>query len=327
MSSQHDSIGSALAAVPADDRDTWVRMAFALKSELGDEGFDLWNEWSRQSPSYRERDARAVWKSIKSQGGIGIGTLYAVAKEHGWTGTAQRSPTQTRDQREVRKSAEAAERARLAAGAAAAAQLAERMIQEATMDNHAYLTGKGFPEAQGWVLDDKLLIPMHDERTGDLVSLQSIDAMGGKRFLKHGRASRATYRLGRHVRRWYCEGYATALSIQAALWHLYQRNEIVVCFSASNLEKVTRRGGIVIADHDLWTCSRCKPRHRWDAPWGETECPVCGFRNPSPPAGERHARHTGERFWTPPEPGDANDFAAKHGTEALASALRELLQH
>ena len=325
---QHESIASALAAVPPDERDTWVKMAFAVKHALGDQGFDLWDAWSQTAgDSYNARAALATWKSAKAEGGVTAGTLYAVAKEHGWTGTAQRSPAQTRDQREARKSAEAVERARLAAGAAAAAERAERFLTEATMDTHGYLDAKGFPEAQGLVLDDKLLIPMRDERTGELISLQFIDADGGKRFLAHGRASGAVLRLGRSAQRWYCEGYATALSVQAALRLLYRRDEIVVCFSASNLEKVTRRGGIVIADHDFWICSKCKPRHRWDAPWGETACPVCGSDRITPPAGERHARHTGQRFWMPDEPGDANDFAAKHGNEALASALRELLQH
>ena len=57
-------IAEALSWVPADDRETWVRMAMAVKSELGEDGFDVWNRWSRGADSYCERDARAVWRSV-----------------------------------------------------------------------------------------------------------------------------------------------------------------------------------------------------------------------------------------------------------------------
>ena len=34
---------AALYSIPAEDRDTWVQMGMAIKSELGDGGFDLWD--------------------------------------------------------------------------------------------------------------------------------------------------------------------------------------------------------------------------------------------------------------------------------------------
>lgn len=88
MSTQ-DEIRSALFAVPAHDRATWVRMAMALKCELHEAGADLWLEWSRTDSSYNERDARAVWKSIHAGGGITIRTLFAEARRHGWTSPAK----------------------------------------------------------------------------------------------------------------------------------------------------------------------------------------------------------------------------------------------
>ena len=82
-----DTLRAALYSISPEDRDTWVEIGMAIKSELGDGGFDLWDGWSRQSDRYKAADARAVWRSIKQRnGGITIGTLYHMAKEHGWAG-------------------------------------------------------------------------------------------------------------------------------------------------------------------------------------------------------------------------------------------------
>jgi len=41
-------IESALAFIPADERSTWVSMAMAVKSELGDSGYPIWDQWSQK---------------------------------------------------------------------------------------------------------------------------------------------------------------------------------------------------------------------------------------------------------------------------------------
>jgi len=82
-STSQNDIWSALNAVPADDRETWVKVGMAIKSELGDSGFSLWDGWSQSADNYSERAARDVWRSIKG-GSIGIGTLFHIAKENGW---------------------------------------------------------------------------------------------------------------------------------------------------------------------------------------------------------------------------------------------------
>jgi len=77
-------IYEALSFIPAHDRDIWLKMGMAIKSELGEAGFDVWNNWSQQDNSYSARDARDVWKSISFDGGITIGTLFYEAKANGW---------------------------------------------------------------------------------------------------------------------------------------------------------------------------------------------------------------------------------------------------
>ena len=52
--------------------------------ELGEAGFDIWDEWSQQDASYNERDARATWKSVSPNGRVTIGTLFHMAKMNGW---------------------------------------------------------------------------------------------------------------------------------------------------------------------------------------------------------------------------------------------------
>jgi putative DNA primase/helicase len=87
-----ERISAVLFSIPPDDRDLWVRMGMAIKSELGDEGFEIWDAWSRQSDRYNERAARDSWRSFKPNGGIGAGTLFREAASYGWrdNGTYQK---------------------------------------------------------------------------------------------------------------------------------------------------------------------------------------------------------------------------------------------
>ena len=90
---EHQRIHSALSFVPADRRDIWLKMGMAIKSELGDPGFGIWDDWSQQADSYKPNDARDVWRGIKPGGGVKIGTMFHEAKVNGWQddSTYQRS--------------------------------------------------------------------------------------------------------------------------------------------------------------------------------------------------------------------------------------------
>ncbi len=84
MMADIERIRQALHFTPASDREHWVRMGMAIKSELGDTGFDVWEGWSQQDESFDTRAARDVWKSIRAGGKVTIGTLFHEAKQHGW---------------------------------------------------------------------------------------------------------------------------------------------------------------------------------------------------------------------------------------------------
>ena len=343
-----DTLRAALYSISPEDRDTWVEIGMAIKSEMGDGGFALWDGWSRQSDRYKAADARAVWRSIKQRnGGITIGTLYHTAKENGWQGEApvKTAPSaEEKRQRAEAKRREAEERKRREADAAAKA---EAMLMEAEYVDprarrarngrqsdevpsaHPYLVAKGFAQQGGLVLDGNLLVPMRHYQAYERVqSVQMIGPDGSKKYLPGGKASEAVYKIGKGAERYYCEGYATALSVMAALKRLYrdQHCEVWVCFSAGNIPNVakSRRRSMVIADHDWWRCPKKECRAKWD--YESKRCPSCGSSGVTEPAGEKHAKQTGLPYWMPPDVGtDANDWYQKHGVKALADALRGMV--
>lgn len=296
------TIADALRCVPSDDRDQWVRMGMAVKNELGESGWTVWADWSETASNYNERDAKAVWRSIKAAGGIGIGTLFKLAKDHGWGGT---EPIFTPEQiaakraaraREDREQAEAKERAYRAAEKRAAA-----IVAQCKTDTHPYLAAKGFAEERGLVHGAALLIPMRSLDNKRVLSVQQIWKEGDafkKKFLPNGRARGAIFSLGNGASTWLVEGYATGLSVRAALASLYQRARVVVCFSAHNLSHVAGQltgPRYVVADHD------------------------------TSKAGEKAAQATGLPWWMPPDlDTDANDFHARYGVRNLAMKCNEL---
>jgi hypothetical protein len=78
---------AALKAVPSDDYHAWIRVGLALKHVFGDDGFDIWLEWSRKSSRFRnEEDCRDKWRGFKPLGRVGLGTIFHMAQERGWNG-------------------------------------------------------------------------------------------------------------------------------------------------------------------------------------------------------------------------------------------------
>jgi len=88
-------ISEALHYIPADDCDVWLKVGFALESELGPRGRVLWDQWSANCPhKFNPRDQQYTWNSFKRDG-VGIATLFHHAKQYGWqsktNGTSQPS--------------------------------------------------------------------------------------------------------------------------------------------------------------------------------------------------------------------------------------------
>jgi len=177
-----------------------------------------------------------------------------------------------------------------------AAKKAGWIMHNAKCDTHPYLASKGFPNDKGWVWEGKLVIPMRIN--GELVGCQLIDQDGGKKFLYGQQTKGATAGFDTKGRVILCEGYATALSVRAALKHAKMRYNIVVCFSAGNMAEIASRypDCFVIADND------------------------------ESGTGQRVAKKTGKPYWISPLVGeDANDYMKRVGVDEFSLILSELL--
>jgi putative DNA primase/helicase len=66
-----------------EDRDGWLKVGMALSHQFrgGEEGFELWTAFSRQSAKFDARNQRQVWKSFSNKpGGIRFATLLKAAQ-------------------------------------------------------------------------------------------------------------------------------------------------------------------------------------------------------------------------------------------------------
>jgi putative DNA primase/helicase len=141
-----------------------------------------------------------------------------------------------------------------------AAQRAYTTLKAAKSAKHDYLHLKGFPDLEGLVLEDSLLVPMRNVVTNTLQGYQRIFWDEGnrkweKKMLLGMRARNAVMFMGDRKAEevWLCEGYATGLSIVHALRSVGLKASVVVCFSASNMVAVADQIGgqrYIFADND-----------------------------------------------------------------------------
>lgn len=141
-----------------------------------------------------------------------------------------------------------------------AAERADITLRSAKMATHPYLIIKGFPEMEALVLDNKLLIPMRNVVTNKLQGYQQIywdepNRRYEKKMLPGMRAKNAVLYMGERgaTEAWLVEGYATGLSVHAALRSVGLKASVVVCFSASNMVAVAdqiKGKRFIYADND-----------------------------------------------------------------------------
>ncbi len=187
-----------------------------------------------------------------------------------------------------------------------AAQRASELLRNAKPQEHNYLHRKGFPDAQGFVAaDGALLIPMRNLITNNVQGVQVIrwdeEARSFTKKMSPGmKAKGAVFRMGDKTapEAILCEGYATGLSIIAALRSVGLRASVLVCFSAHNLEFIApqvKGRAYVFADHD------------------------------ASGTGEKSAKATGLPYCMSPVMGeDANDLHARAGLFAVCKLLMEV---
>ena len=264
----YDEVRTALSYIPTPSSySDWYPMAFAIKDALGENGKDLWHDWSRQGDNYNARVAEATWKAAKPKaGGITVATLFKQARDHGYR-PDKPAAVLTPEQFEQRALETATKNEIFDASDAvryqAAAKLAHTIWRNskaltAADLSHPYLQNKGIQDLTAvagirinrYQGQNKLVIPVYlrDEQTGktELVNLQQIDEHGTKRFLYGGQKSGGYAILnGTHADMkegfYLAEGYATAASV-----HLATGKPVVIAFDAGNLPIVAAR----IAERD-----------------------------------------------------------------------------
>jgi len=249
MSATHTVRGAsqildALRFIPADERDTWLRIGMAVKSELGDSGFSIWDYWSQTDTSYNERDARDVWRSIKP-GAVQIGTLFHIAREHGYMPDRQAPARPTPEKQPPPEQ-------RSNTGKYAAEIWLRADCSDDAVSGHEYAISKGISHAggagratvTGRVVGqnaDCLVIPIRNIETNKLVGLQCVNERGVKQTF--GQVSGHGLLLGNTLDKnlhWFvAEGWASSYSM---VFHHYGGNACCTAsFGKGNLDTVAHK--------------------------------------------------------------------------------------
>lgn len=232
--------------------------------------------------------------AVKFMGNFGFCQEHSTMQEVAvWRAEGESQAAIERVQQVAQQAAQETERKQREAAAKAA-----QMLAESELLTHPYMAAKGFPDERVNVLDGVMLVPMRVGR--DLVGAQQITAEGGKKFLFGQRSSMAEFVMtagqdGVHV---VCEGYATGLSVRAALATLRRPYYVHVAFSAGNMKKIAQAlpSGLAIADNDA----------------SET--------------GEKTCKEIGWPYWMSDTVGeDCNDYHQRRGLFALAQGLQKML--
>lgn len=180
----------------------------------------------------------------------------------------------------------------------AAAERAEWILSQCSLETHPYLEAKGFKDerANVWSDGNRLAIPMRVGR--QIVGCQLIDPDGGKKFLFGQRTRGAAFVIDARGQNVLCEGYATALSVRAALAALKRQYTLFVCFSANNMKAIAKTlpSGFIVADNDASL------------------------------TGQRVAQDIGWPYFLPPDVGqDFNDYHRATSLFKVSQALRQAM--
>lgn len=300
-----DRVKDALQFISSDDRGKWVSIGMAIKSEFGDLGRSIWDEWSRQSEKYNEKSASSVWKSIKSTGGVTLGTLYHEAKSNGWADDGEYKKPSKKELEAIKEQSRkrAEHEAQLVSKAHREAAIkAKAIVLSCRQDKHAYMDSKGLGDVLVFVwqraeYDPVMVIPMRED--GRLTGCQLINIDGKKKFLPGQKSSMSEYVIGTEGSDWFVEGYASGISLMMAIDKLNEKYRIHVCFSAGNMIKIAKccAKGFVCADND------------------------------ESGTGEKAAKEIGFPYWIKQGTGDINDFHQEVGLFRLSQNIRKFLHN
>lgn len=334
---EFDRVQAALLYIDPRPDDIWRRVGMGLKDEFGEDGWPIFDGWSRRTDNYDERQNRARWRSFKSGAGITIATVFGMARDGGWrddasglaSTTARATPAHPACQFSSAERANADPAVMEAVRIAGALWAAGKAMDAST----PYSARKGIPptdalrqigaaEAEAIIgrrpsgsagpLDGTcVLVPIHQ---GDrLASVQLIDGGGRKHFLKGGAVAGGWWAArplpegdGAGLKLLIGEGVATVASaIEAtdAIGLAALMNSNIPAVAITMRERYPRAEIVVLADLDKKTGEPDSYAVR------AAEC--LGGTLAVPRFGEGPA----------PDRKDFNDMARVHGLDAVQTAI------
>ena len=262
--SNKEEIRNALSYIDSNDRTTWVRMGAAIKTELGEDGFEIWDSWSESGSSYNSSTAKSTWKSIKPNF-INIGSLFYEAKNSGYVHDPKNFTPISNEELEKRQ----IERERAEIKAREERQQKESIAKDKAqyiwansnaLISHEYLDKKGLDTNlySDFLKVDRygnLLIPAN--QNDEIFALQRIKPNGEKFFGTDSAISGSSFLIGNYEEAEekglvLTEGFATGASIYEATG-----KPVLVVFAAFNLVVVAEKlkntnfEKIIAADNDV----------------------------------------------------------------------------
>lgn len=73
----------ALRTIPADERSQWLKIGAGLKGSFGENGWAVFDEWSKTSSKYDAEANRKTWDSLETTKTT-VATVFFIAKSMGW---------------------------------------------------------------------------------------------------------------------------------------------------------------------------------------------------------------------------------------------------
>jgi len=247
-----EAVRAALQCIPSDvSRDDRVRIAFAVFDGIGDAGSELWQEWAGRRAKPDSAEDRNTWRSARKRGPVKVGTLFGIAKDHGFTFDAVQTPARKptpaklKAQAAARRDTEQREKAANEQRQRQAAAEAEKVWASASdKGSSPYLTRKGVGNHGGRFLPDGALVLPARDAAGELWNVQTIKpdrpASGGpeKLFIAGARKTGTLHMIGTaDAAPWLlvAEGYATGASVHEATGR-----PVAVAWDTGNLAHVVR---------------------------------------------------------------------------------------
>jgi len=236
-----DRLRDALHAIPPDlSREMWVKAGMAFHAGGG--SFEDFNHWSSLGNKYNAQNCYSTFRSFKiSSAGVGVGTLFGMARDYGWVeGNAshQRQPALPRPEPLGKPMP-----------GNSAVEVWDRC--EAATNAHGYIAAKGAADVP---LDTLRVVPAGDTLRiagqsvagflmvpayapdGEMQSAQFIPPNGvGKKVNLPGATMKgATFTVGPNVGSAYlCEGIGAAWAVWQATGY-----RAVCCFGWGNVRRV-----------------------------------------------------------------------------------------